>query len=223
MPFLAGIGESLQLKVKLYLNKEVGLPPPVFFALLIYGYLLGLEIVESPFYLFALVLVAVFQLNMLWALPSYIFATNPVVSGLMFLASVLSCTDKGKALIFLFCSLNSFSGGPNTYSQVMTVSCLFMCLIIYKNLTFDSIKENKQFFMGFFILMVVHGFINISYFFSIELSLVSLASLGLASGSLGYSIILYRFSSLRSKDIDHIKSSREIAHYIALLKEDLQN
>ena len=98
-----------------------------------------------------------------------------------------------------------------------------MCLIIYKNLTFDSIKENKQFFTGFFILMVVHGFINISYFFSIELSLFSLASLGLASGSLGYSIILYRFSSLRSKDIDHIKSSREIAHYIALLKEDLQN
>lgn len=215
--------QACREKLKLYLKRETGPPPPVFFLVVLYCYVFGSEVMQTAFYLFAVLLVLFFQLNLLWMLPSFLFATHPALSVAMLVLSGLSCNQKGKALVFLFSTTVSLAGAGITYSQVITLSALFMCLIIYKSLIFDTISENKQFFTGFFTLMLANAFVNLSFFLEVHLSYISLAFLALAAASLGYSVILYRLQGLRSKNPEQIKSAREIAHYISLLKEDMGN
>lgn len=223
MGWLDGFKDSCRERVKLYLNRETGPPPAVFFTIVLYCFLLGPEPLQPAFYLFAILLVFFFQLNLLWSLPSFLSTGNPVMTILMFAVSALSCNQKGKALIFLFCMVVWLAGQGITYSQVITLSALFMCLIIYKSLVFDTISENKQFFTGFFAIMLANTFINLSFFLELQLSLIALGGLTLAAGALGYSIILFRFEGLRGKKVEQIKSPREMAYYITLAKEDMDN
>lgn len=95
--------------------------------------------------------------------------------------------------------------------------------MIYANLLFDSISDNKYYFTGLFALLILNGFRCLANILGVRLSVIPQICLGLACVSLGYSIICYRFEHLKRKDINKLKNPREVAHYLALLKESLQN
>lgn len=90
----------------------------------------------------------------------------------------------------------------------MFLASLFLSVTIYRNLIFDTISDNKQYFSGVFALMALFGFRSLGEILSIHLNIVSQIILSFSCISLGYSIISFRFQELRDRELSTIKNPR---------------
>lgn len=150
----------------------------------------------------------VYQFNILFFLPYFLHSNNIPISIFSFLLSALSANTKWKALLFIYASTNSYFFDTHYFSKIMFLASIFLSFNIYRNLIFDTITENKQYFSGLFSLMVLFGFRSLSDILNVSLHTISQIILSGLCISLGYSIICYRFEKLREREVSTIKSPR---------------
>lgn len=165
-------------------------------------------LINLPFYLLASLVAFIYQLNILFLLPYFLYAPNSVISILSFILSALSSNTKWKALLFIYTTTNSYFHQADYFSKVLFLASLFLTLTIYRNLIFDTISDNKQYFSGIFALMALHGFRSVGEILNIRLHIVAQVILFFWCISLGHSIICLRFEELRDRELSSIKKPR---------------
>ena len=87
---------------------------------------------------------------------------------------------------------------------------------------FYSIKENKEYFTGFFAVAFTSLCLTTANLLNIELKIVSLIIIFLLALRLGDSLITQRIEQLRQEGFNSIKDSHIVALRLKLLEKDLR-
>ena len=98
-----------------------------------------------------------------------------------------------------------------------------LAIVIYKNFIFSTIKDNKQYFSGFFGIAFASLNKSIAEILSIRLHLLSITVITLLALYVGYALITKRVFELKELKMDRIKNPHIAALRLQMLREDLKD
>ena len=130
--------------------------------------------------------------NSLFMLPAFLYTSNLVWQVFLLINSVCSVNDKWKAIILLFVTGDNFFRNSLRNPYFLALSTPFICLMTYRSLLFDSVKDNTQYFTGFFVVAVVSIALVLGRSLGFELKLISQVALGFFAAKVGHQIITTR-------------------------------
>lgn len=160
--------------------------------------------------------------NMLYLLPTSVYVRNDVLSVLLWISSAFSCNRKWKLYLFLFIVCESYISQSNFYSQYLGAGSLSLCMVIYKNLIFETNSDNREYFIGFLVICITNTAQLFTKTLEIQLHYLLMGFIAVVSAILANMIFSVRINQIRTLELETLRDLSIMPKYIDQMLEDFK-
>jgi hypothetical protein len=171
-----------------------------------------------------LALMVTLNFNFMFMVASFVKLPSFYLSSIIFLVTLaIGCNEKWKTYIFLFAVGDALAKEHQFKSIYLLLASAFFCLEIYNRFIFRTLKDNRNYFTGFFAITVYGAIHYATKSTNIKINPVISWVMIIVSGFYAYRLFGQKIWKLSHKNVNHIKDSRIMAFYLHKIEEEVRS